>query len=69
MEKTRYHIFQFRVNNDERRLIEALAHRLQRSQSDMLRFLIHAACHELSLHSVEADINENGEVNTPKQGK
>jgi|SRR6266487_4875634 len=38
--------FTFRVNREERRLITALAARLERNESDLLRFLVRQAAHE-----------------------
>jgi uncharacterized protein (DUF1778 family) len=46
-EMPRRDTFTFRVNVDERQLIAALADRLQRSQSDAVRWLIREAAHEL----------------------
>lgn len=40
--------FAFRVNHDEREAIAALAERLQRSQSDAVRFVVLAAARELA---------------------
>jgi hypothetical protein len=39
--------FVFRVNAEERRMIEVLARQLQRNQSDAMRRLIRGAYHEL----------------------
>ncbi len=44
---SRVEIFAFRVNADERRLIAALANRLQRSQSDAVRLVVREAAREL----------------------
>ncbi len=41
--------FAFRVNKDERRLIELLAQHLDRSQADAIRFVIRKAAQELAL--------------------
>ena len=43
----RYERFTFLVNRDERRVLEALAQRMQRSQSDAVRLLIREAAREL----------------------
>ena len=43
----RWDTFTFRVNADERDLIAALAERLQRSQSDAVRFVVVNAAREL----------------------
>ena len=47
--------FTFRVNNEERRLISALAEILQRSQSDAVRWIVRQAANEFNL----ADNNHN----------
>ena len=43
----RYNRFTFLVNKDERRLIATLAERLQRSQSDAVRFVVLEKAREL----------------------
>jgi len=43
----RSNIFTLRVNHDEKQLISTLANRLQRSQSDALRFVIREVVKEL----------------------
>ena len=43
----RNQIFKFRVNQTERMLIREVAERLERSQSDALRFLVRGAAREL----------------------
>jgi len=45
---TRCDIFTFRISQDERRLISALAERLQRTQSDAVRFVVINAARELA---------------------
>ena len=58
----RIQIFAFRVNNEERRSIADLAARLQRSQSDAVRFVvIEAARHlnEIDLVAITAQQMEN----------
>ena len=52
---TRGAIFGFRVNQDERRMIEALAARLQRTQSDAVRLIVREAAQELLCPSAIAD--------------
>lgn len=48
--------FTFKVNRDERLLIERLAQRLQRTQSDAMRFLIREAARALADdHTGQAD--------------
>lgn len=44
----RFNTFTFRVTQEERRLIEKLATRLQRSQSDAIRLVIREAIKEVS---------------------
>ncbi len=44
----RVRLFSFRVNDYERRMIAALAKRLQRSQSDAVRWLVLNASRELA---------------------
>jgi hypothetical protein len=39
--------FGFRVNDDERKAIAGLAARLQRSQADAMRFILHEAMQQL----------------------
>ncbi len=48
MTEPRYDTFTFKVNRDERRMIEGLAARLERSQSDVLRLLVREAARELA---------------------
>ena len=43
----RYQRFTFLCDGDERRILTTLAHRLQRSQSDAVRWLIRNAAAEL----------------------
>ena len=43
-------LFAFRVNQDERNLIASLADKLQRSQSDAVRFVVVNAIRELESH-------------------
>ena len=38
----------FRVNEDERQLIKALAYQLQRSQSDAVRYVVREKARELA---------------------
>ncbi len=45
--------FTFRINADERRILAALADRLQRSQSDAIRLLIRTAAEELNANAGE----------------
>jgi len=45
----RERIFGFRVNDDDRRILAALAERLQRTESDALRWLIRNAARELAI--------------------
>jgi hypothetical protein len=40
-------IFGFRINNEERELIAALADKLQRTQSDAVRLVVREAAREL----------------------
>ena len=42
--------FTFRVNRHERQMIAALARRLQRSQSDAIRWLVREAVRELGIN-------------------
>jgi len=44
----RWDTFTFRVNQDERRLIAFLAEKLQRSQSDAVRFVVINAARKLT---------------------
>jgi hypothetical protein len=46
----RYERFSFLCNQDERRLITVLAKKLQRSQSDAVRFVVINAVKELQAH-------------------
>lgn len=43
----RYDTFTFRVNKEERQMLETLASRLQRSQSDAVRLLVREAVAQL----------------------
>lgn len=45
----RYERFTFLVNREERRVLEALAQRLERSQSDAVRLLIREAAREMAI--------------------
>jgi len=47
-DKVRLDTFAMRVNAEERRMLLALAKRLQRSQSDVVRLLIREAVRELA---------------------
>ena len=49
----RYKRFTFLCNQDERRILAALADRLQRSQSDTVRWLIREAVQELKVKPAE----------------
>ena len=44
----RWDTFTFRVSQDERRLIAALAEKLQRTQSDAVRFVVINAARQLA---------------------
>jgi len=57
--------FQFRLNLNERQLIKALANRLQRSQSDAVRYVVINAAKELC--SQKADHNAI-KVQNPNDG-
>jgi hypothetical protein len=46
---SRVDTFTFRVNTDERRILAALADKLQRSQSDAVRWLIRKSARELDI--------------------
>ena len=48
-------VFALRVSDDERRLLAAVAKRLQRSQSDAVRLLIRTAADELVRSGTGAD--------------
>lgn len=56
----RYERFTFLVNKDERKMIEELASRLQRSQSDAVRVV---------LRSAHAEIKSQEEPTITHQGK
>ena len=45
----RKEIFTFRINEDERRMLEALANYLQRTQGDTVRLLIREAAKSLEI--------------------
>ena len=47
LENARIDTFAMRINSEERRMIQALAERLQRSQSDTVRLLIREAVRSL----------------------
>lgn len=53
--------FSFRVNKDERQAIADLAARLQRSQSDAVRFVVIEAAKQL------AQANTDSKLSTPAQ--
>lgn len=42
-------VFGFRVNKDERRLINRVAARLERTESDVMRLLVREAARDLSI--------------------
>lgn len=46
----RFHRFTFVCDDDERALLEQIATRLQRSQSDAMRWLVRNAASELALN-------------------
>jgi hypothetical protein len=50
--------FTFTVNDRERALIYTLAERLQRSQSDAVRFVVVNAARELEFKSIEPATNK-----------
>ncbi len=51
--------FTFRVNRDERMLITAVAARLQRNESDTLRYLVRKAAAELeTTHGLRSEQKE-----------
>jgi hypothetical protein len=59
----RFDTFTFRVNKTERELLERLSLRLQRSQSDALRWLLREAVRELDADDLSGDGREPvGEV-------
>lgn len=45
----RYDTFTFRINKQERQMLERVAKRLERSQSDALRLLVRGAAAELGV--------------------
>ncbi|MBM3131216.1 MAG: hypothetical protein FJ009_21655 [Chloroflexi bacterium] len=49
MKVARVKTFTFRATADERRIIAALAEKLQRSQSDAIRWLIRESARELAI--------------------
>jgi hypothetical protein len=53
--------FTFLCNQEERHMITAVANRLNRSQGDMLRFLIRSAVQELQLGLNEVPPAQNRE--------
>ena len=53
MTEPRYDTFTFKVNKDERRLIEGLARTLERSQSDVLRLLVREAARAQGVQTSE----------------
>ena len=60
---TRCDIFTFRISQDERRLISALAERLQRTQSDAVRFVVVNAARELAAQEASRIEDIHPEVN------
>ena len=60
---TRCDIFTFRISQDERRLISALAERLQRTQSDAVRFVVINAARELAAQEASRIEDIHPEVN------
>ena len=59
----RWDTFTFRVNQDERRLIAFLAEKLQRSQSDAVRFVVINAARELAAQEASRIEDIHPEVN------
>ena len=53
-------LFTMRLNKNERLLIKALANRLERSQSDALRFLVRVAAEELNVTNCMSNIQPKG---------
>lgn len=51
---TRKEYFTFRIHEDERRILELLAKRLQRTQSDVIRLLIREAAAGLGIEAGRA---------------
>lgn len=58
-------VFQFRVNSDERRMIQILAKHLRRSQSDSLRTILEKAYQEIE-NTVLMEEERNTESNTAR---
>ena len=52
----RYKRFTFLCDGEERRILAALARRLERSQSDAVRWLIRGAAEELQVFSRPSDV-------------
>jgi len=57
---SRVDTFTFRINDEERRLLAGLATRLERSQSDVIRWLLRAAAAQLNAQSRPAPGNGDG---------
>ena len=54
--------FTFRINPNERRLIEQLSERLERTQSDSIRWSIRKVAREMGVEARDR-VNENRRVN------
>jgi|WetSurSiteA1Bulk_404760.scaffolds.fasta_scaffold92779_2 hypothetical protein len=63
----RWDSFTFRVSQDERQLIAALAEKLQRTQSDAVRFVLREAAHEHHINLPKATV-KNGQSYKPAKG-
>lgn len=50
--------FTFLCNEDERRILAALATNLRRSQSDAVRWLIRGAAEELGVHNLPREVRD-----------
>ena len=66
---SRERIFGFRVNTTESNMFESLAQRLNRSQSDAIRFVIREAVFALGDHSNNQNQNSIKEVTNDNKRK
>ncbi len=57
----RTYIFKLRMNREERKALTVLSDKLQRSQSDVIRYLVRNASREL-IENNKADIKDNSQL-------
>jgi hypothetical protein len=65
----RWDTFSFRVNSEEKQAIEKLAARLQRSQSDAVRFVVVEAVKQFAEGDASRNLNQSISNSKPEELK